>query len=138
MSRRRRITALIVGLLLLPSAASGSGSGCSMLRDGSRDMATAATVIDPVHAAHVAESAHSRQNSQVTAVTDDVDGGGSPSGRSHAPTECLSATTCTGVALGVASVAAGDAPNRSARVIAGSTLPHVSPVIGLEPPPPRA
>ena len=138
MSRRRRITALIVGLLLLPSAASGGGSGCSMLRDSSGDMAMAATVIDLVHATHIVESAHSTHDSQIAVIEDDVDGGGSSSGRPHVPAECLSATACTGVALGVSLVVADDTARRVARVTPDNLQTPLSPALVLDPPPPRA
>jgi hypothetical protein len=134
MSRRRRITALVMGLLLLPSTASGGGAaGCVMLFGADP---AAATSTDPVHAAHVVE-AHPAHESPAAVIADDVDDDGSPPSRSHVPAECLSAATCASLALSVSSALTDAALRRSTGVTAESPRVPLSPSIGLEPPPPR-
>ena len=106
---------------------------------GSRDAATKATVIDQVHGAHVGESAHVMHGPPVVVVVaDDVDSGGSSPNRPHVPTQCPSATACTGMALAVSFVLIDDAPHHSAQLRPDTPLAPLSPALAVEPPPPRA
>jgi hypothetical protein len=115
---RRRLNALIVSLLLLPSLAT-AGQGCLMR---ATTTSGAAAVVTPAsehdHATH---SEH-----------------GAPVGLPHAPMQCISAAACA-VALIVTPAAQLTAsPRGGEQVVGGAMLAPASPARGPEPPPPRA
>jgi hypothetical protein len=120
----RRLTALLLGLILLPSMLIGRGLDCVI---GERGEMTA-----PSHGAHHAD-AHVPSHGVSQPAEDSA-----PAGLPHAPAQCVSLAAC-GAAAVVAQTTQLDNPSHAAhRVAADVRLTPDSPTLGVEPPPPRA
>ena len=118
---RRRLTALLVGLLLLPSTAIGGGSRCEMRGDAS-------------HGEHAASAHHESHpgGERVSGLPDDS----GPAPLPEAPAACV-VMACAGAGMVASSVVVVDAGRVVEVVIPEATLAPESAVPGLDPPPPR-
>ena len=118
---RRRLTALIVSLLLLPSLAM-AGRGCVMPGGGGMDVSTAAASV----ATGGDHSDHERGHEH------------GPERLPHAPVQCASVASCT-VALVVTETASlAESALHREQVVGGAMLAPAAPALAPEPPPPRA
>ncbi len=137
MIRLRRITALLVGLVSLPSALAAGGDGC--LIDAVVPAKGAVVALRDGHAAHehayAAQSA--AQHPQGHDVLSDTDTDSAPS-VPDAPTQCILSVGCGALVMATADTSIDGSPKVVGRVEAARVLAPDSPTPGLEPPPPRA
>lgn len=120
----RRLTALLLALILLPSAIVGRGLGCVMAERGQ--------MTAPGHGAH-----HADANLPSHAVSHHA-AGDATAGLPQAPAQCVSLAAC-GIAAVVAETAHfEDLSHTTDRVAADTRLTPDSAMLGVEPPPPRA
>jgi hypothetical protein len=115
---RRRLTALIAGLVLLPSLAA-AGQGCGMPAGApASGLAVAATPAEHDHAAHSEHEA--------------------PTGAPHAPMQCVSAATCAAAVVVTPTAPLAGLLRDGDRVVGDAMLAPAAPALAPEPPPPRA
>jgi hypothetical protein len=120
--RHRRLTALMLGLLLLPLPVIGGGQGCAM-----GGMASAGAEAHGAHHAHAAGGVFEHEPETPA-----------PVGLPHVPAQCVSVVTCAVAAVVAATIIIESPRQLAARGTADAILAPESPAIGLEPAPPRA
>ena len=126
----RRLTALFVGLLVLPSMVIGGGTGCVMRGPSAHGEQASASHQEGHH--HVAQ----HDGAAVTVAADaGADDSSAPLG--HSSTECVLVACATAVLA--AQISEIDSPaHLGGQVVVDARLAPDSPAPGLDPPPPRA
>jgi hypothetical protein len=124
---RRRLTALLASLVLLPSTIVAGAVGC--------DMGDVAAAHAPAPEAHAAgHDAHDVDGAMLLHERDTE----SPVGAPHAPVQCILVAGCGAAVMVADLVRVEDVARAAGRVEADGASAPDSPAAGLEPPPPRA
>jgi hypothetical protein len=129
---RRRLTALLASLLLLPSILSGGGEGCVM----GGLLSVRGEGGSPTHDHGQHSLGHAAHHAGTDALVNEADAS-SPLGVPHAPTQCILVMGCGAAVIAAAEVAIDEPAFVVSGMYADVLLAPDSPSLGLEPPPPR-
>jgi hypothetical protein len=129
---RRRLTALLASLVLMPSTVVDAGMDCVM----GDPVAVGGAVVSADRNRPAHDHGHEAHRADTGALVNAADPD-SPVGIPHAPAQCVLAAGCGAAAIAATTIALGNPTHVGVRVEGGAALVPDSPAPRIEPPPPR-